>query len=138
MTAVSAVAHLAIIVRDLDAPVALPLAALGLVERRRTAVPGEDAAVAFVQLGRAEIELVQPLSVEGPLRRFLDARGEGLHHLALRVPDIGAAIAQATAAGLRLAGEAPREGAHGTRVAFVHPASLHGLLLELVEEPAAR
>lgn len=136
MTPVPRLEHLAIIVRDLDAQTAVPLAALGLLERSRTSVAGEDAAVAFIQLGQAEIELLEPLSGQGPLRRFLNARGEGMHHLALRVPDVGAAIARATAAGLRMAGPAPRDGAHGTRVAFVHPASLHGLLVEFVEFPS--
>ena len=133
MTAAPRIAHLAVAVRDLDTQTAVPLGALGLVEGSRTSVSSEGAAVSFVHVGQAEIELVQPLAGEGALRRFLDSRGEGLHHLALRVADIEAAIVRATAAGLRLAGPAPREGAHGTRVAFFHPASLHGLLLELVE-----
>lgn len=126
-------AHLAIIVRDLDAQAAVPVSALGLAARDRTTVPGEDVAVSFIPVGPAEVELVQPLSGGGPLARLLDGRGEGIHHLALRVPDIEAAIARATGAGLRLAGSAPRPGAHGTRVAFVRPSSLRGLLVELVE-----
>jgi len=126
-------AHLAIIVRDLDAQTVVPLPALGLAVRDRTSVPGEDVAVAFVPVGAAEVELVQPLSPGGALGRFLEGRGEGIHHLAFRVPDLAAAIAKATGAGLRLAGEGPRTGAHGTRVAFVHPSSLHGLLFEFVE-----
>jgi len=84
-------------------------------------------------VGAAEVELVQPLSPGGPLGQFIDRRGEAIHHLALGVPDLEAAIARATAAGLRFAGQAPRTGAHGTRIAFVHPSSLQGLLLELVE-----
>jgi methylmalonyl-CoA/ethylmalonyl-CoA epimerase len=126
-------AHLAIIVRDLDVQTVVPLAALGLAVRDRTAVPGEGVAVSFVPVGAAEVELVQPLSPGGPLGQFIDRRGEAIHHLALGVPDLEAAIARATAAGLRFAGQAPRTGAHGTRIAFVHPSSLHGLLLELVE-----
>jgi methylmalonyl-CoA/ethylmalonyl-CoA epimerase len=126
-------AHLAIIVRDLDAQTVVPLAALGLVVRDRAAVPGEGVAVSFVPVGAAEVELVQPLSPGGPLGQFLGGRGEGIHHLALLVPDLEAAIARATGAGLRLAGQAPRTGAHGTRIAFVHPSTLMGLLLEFVE-----
>ncbi|HKX17887.1 MAG TPA: VOC family protein [bacterium] len=132
MTTAPRIAHLAVVVRDLDTQTAVPLVALGLVERGRTSVPSEGAAVSFIQLGQGEIELLQPLG-EGVLGQFLDTRGEGLHHLALRVPDIDAAIVRATAAGLRPAGQTPREGAYGTRVAFFHPASLHGLLLEFVE-----
>jgi len=126
-------AHLAIVVRDLDAQTAVPAAALGLAVRDRTTVPSEDVAVSFIPVGPAEIELIRPLSGAGPLARLLEGRGEGIHHLALRVPEIEAAIAKAAGAGLRLAGKAPRPGAHATRVAFVHPSSLHGLLLELVE-----
>jgi methylmalonyl-CoA/ethylmalonyl-CoA epimerase len=126
-------AHLAIIVRDIDVQTVVPLAALGLAVRDRTAVPGEGVAVCFVPVGAAEVELVQPLSPGGPLGQFIDRRGEAIHHLALGVPDLEAAIARATAAGLRFAGQAPRTGAHGTRIAFVHPSSLQGLLLELVE-----
>src|SRR5579859_5330137 len=126
-------AHLAIIVRDLGAQTVLPLPALGLAVRDRTAVPGEGVVVAFVPVGAADVELVQPLSAGGALGRFLDGRGEGIHHVALLVPDLEAAIAKVTGAGLRMAGQGPRAGAHGTRVAFVHPSSLHGLLLELIE-----
>jgi methylmalonyl-CoA/ethylmalonyl-CoA epimerase len=128
-------AHIAVAVRDLGNQTAIPAAALGLTVRGRTAVPGEDAAVAFLPVGDADVELIQPLSATGPLARFLDRQGEGIHHLALRVADVGAAIASATRAGLRLAGPAPRVGAQGTRIAFIHPSSLHGVLLELVEDP---
>ena len=128
-----ALAHLAIIVRDLDAQAAVPVSALGLAVRDRTAIPGEDVAVSFIPVGQAEVELLQPLSAGGPLSRLLEGRGEGIHHVALRVPDIETAIARAAGAGLRLAGSAPRPGAHGTRIVFVHPSSLNGLLIEFVE-----
>ncbi|HLW47085.1 MAG TPA: VOC family protein [bacterium] len=127
-------AHVAVVVRDLDRQTSVPAAVLGLAVRDRAAVSGEDATVSFLRVGRADVELVQPLSQTGPLARFLDAHGESIHHLALRVPDLGAAIAAADRAGLRFAGRAPRLGAHGTRIAFVHPASLHGVLVELVED----
>lgn len=133
MIAAPSLAHLAFIVRDLDAQAAVPVSALGLAVRNRTTVPGEDVAVSFIPVGPADLELIQPRSGGGPLARLLDNRGEGIHHLALRVPDLEAAMARASGAGLRLAGSAPRPGAHGTRIAFVHPSSLHGLLLELVE-----
>jgi methylmalonyl-CoA epimerase len=128
-----ALAHLAIAVRDLDAQAAVPVSALGLAVRDRTTVPSEDAAVAFIPVGSAEVELIQPLSSAGALVRQLEGRGEGIHHVALWVADIDTAIARAVNAGLRLAGTAPRPGARNTRIAFLHPASLHGLLLELVE-----
>jgi methylmalonyl-CoA/ethylmalonyl-CoA epimerase len=134
VSAVPRLAHLAVIVRDRGGETALPVSALGLAVRERTAVPAEDVAVAFVPVGSADVELIEPLSEDGPLARFLAARGEGLHHIALAVPDVEAALAQAAAAGIRVAGPGPRPGARGTRVAFLHPASLHGLLVELVQQ----
>jgi methylmalonyl-CoA epimerase len=123
----------AVVVRDLDRQAVIPAAALSLTVRARTAVPAEDAAVSFLPVGEADVELVQPLSADGALARFLERQGEGIHHIALRVPDIGAAMDCAVRAGLRLAGPAPRPGAHGTSVAFIHPSSLSGLLLELIQ-----
>jgi len=133
VTEVPRLAHLAIIVRDLDAETAVPVSALGLAVRDRTTVSGEEVAVSFIPVGPAEVELIRPLFPGGPLERFLDAHGEGIHHVAFLVPDLDAAIARAEGAGLRLAGRAPRLGAHGARVAFVHPALLNGLLVELIE-----
>ncbi|HEV2356321.1 MAG TPA: VOC family protein [bacterium] len=126
-------AHVALIVRSLDAPASLPVSALDLAPRERTALPGEGVTVSFITMGAACVELIQPVGPPGPLLRFLNARGEGIHHVALRVVDIEAAIARAAGAGIRVSGEAPRPGAHGARVAFLHPASLHGVLVELVE-----
>ena len=126
-------AHLALIVRDLDAQGVLPVAALGLAPRDRTSVVAEDVDVVFVPVASADVELLQPRSAEGALARVLAGRGEGLHHIALWVPDLEAALTKAVHAGLRVAGPAPRRGAHGTRIAFLHPSSLHGVLVELVE-----
>jgi methylmalonyl-CoA epimerase len=128
--------HVAVVVHDLDGQTTVPTAALGLAVRRRATVPAEDAAVGFVPVGQADVELVQPLSRTGPLNRFLDREGEAVHHLALRVADLEAAVEAVARAGLRLAGPELRTGACGTRVAFVHPSSLHGVLIELVEEPS--
>lgn len=133
MTAAPRLAHLAIIVRDLDAETAVPVSALGLSVRDRATVPGEQVAVSFIPVGPAEVELIRPLSPGGPLERFLNAHGEGIHHVALRVADLAAAVARAEAAGLRLAGAAHRQGAHDARVAFLHPSPLGGLLVELIE-----
>lgn len=127
-------AHVAVVVRDLDHQTAIPASALGLSVRDRTALAGEDAAVSFLPVGQAEVELVQPLSPRGALARFLERQGEGIHHVALRVQDVRAAAAFAERAGLQFAGPAPREGARGTSIAFIHPSSLHGVLLELVED----
>jgi methylmalonyl-CoA/ethylmalonyl-CoA epimerase len=87
--------------------------------------------VRFIDSGDAAIELVEPLSSDSPIARFLASRGSGLHHLCLRVPDIEAALARLASLGVRLVDEAPRPGAHGARIAFVHPASTGGILVEL-------
>jgi len=88
----------------------------------------------MLPVGESRVELLESTSPEGPVGRFLSSRGEGVHHLALVVDDLEAALERARRAGLRLIDERPREGAHGTRVAFIHPRSTYGVLLELVEE----
>jgi methylmalonyl-CoA epimerase len=85
----------------------------------------------FVETASATLELVEPLSPDSPVAKFLAERGPGLHHLCLRVADIDAALASLKARGIRLVDETPRAGAHGSRIAFVHPSSAHGLLVEL-------
>ena len=127
-------AHLGVIVHRLDA--AEPFyARLGLSPVRRESLDREHVRIAFLQVADAEIELLEPAGLEGPLGRFLGTRGEGIHHIALEVDDIERALAIATASGMRAIDQAPRPGAHGTRVAFLHPGSAHGILLELVERP---
>jgi LAO/AO transport system kinase len=93
----------------------------------------------FVETGGATLELVQPLSPDAPVARFLAKHGPGLHHLCLRVRDIDAAVAALKARGIQLIDETPRAGAHGSRIAFIHPSSAHGLLVELkaIENPPA-
>ena len=87
--------------------------------------------------GAQRIELVEPASPDSPISSFLEKRGSGIHHLAWRVDDVAAAIAKLKAEGVKMIDESPRPGAHGTRVAFVHPKSTGGVLMELVEEPDA-
>lgn len=96
-------------------------------------VESQKVAVSFVGTGTARIELLQPTAPESTVQKFLDKRGPGLHHIAYRVPDIEAALARLAAAGIRLIDEQPRAGAGGHRVAFLHPHSTHGVLVELVE-----
>ncbi|MCK4471771.1 MAG: methylmalonyl-CoA epimerase, partial [Anaerolineae bacterium] len=90
--------------------------------------------IAFLPVGESEIELVEPLTAESGVARFLEKRGEGLHHICLEVDDIEAALQDLAAKGIRLIDEQPRRGAHG-RVAFLHPKSTHGVLIELIEKP---
>jgi methylmalonyl-CoA/ethylmalonyl-CoA epimerase len=127
-------AHVALIVRNLEASARAFGALLGLAPTGREVLPQEGIRLAFVRIGDARLELMEPRDPRGALGRFLAARGEGIHHLAFTVPDVAAAIAQARAAGLQLIDEAPRHGAGGARIAFLHPSGTHGVLVELVEE----
>ncbi|MBK8013677.1 MAG: methylmalonyl-CoA epimerase [Deltaproteobacteria bacterium] len=129
--------HVSVAVRDLDAAVA-QYQALGLVPRGRESVPSEGAEVAFFDLGATRLELVTPCTPDAPIARSLDKRGEGLHHIALRVPDLDAALARVKAAGLSVVHDGPTPGAGATRVAFVHPKGLSGVLVEFVEKADPR
>jgi methylmalonyl-CoA/ethylmalonyl-CoA epimerase len=83
--------------------------------------------------GDSRIELLEPLGDQSPIKKFMAKRGEGIHHIAIAVDNIEEALGRFKAAGMRLIDETPRTGAHGTRIAFVHPSANHGVLLELVE-----
>lgn len=109
---------------------------LGFAVGSREEVPHEQVRVAMLPLAHGSIELLQPTALESPVGRFLVRRGEGLHHVALRVPDLAAAMARLKAAGTRLVKDEIQRGAGGHRYVFVHPASAGGVLLELVEAEA--
>ncbi len=126
--------HVGIAVRDLDEALRFWELALGMKARGTEDVPAEGVRVALLPAGEAGVELLEPLSPDSPVGRFLLSRGEGVHHLTLEVDDIEEALRRLRAAGVRFAGEAPREGAAGTRVAFLHPSSTGGVLVELVED----
>lgn len=125
--------HIGIAVRDLDAQVSLYRDRLGLALEGIEEVPSQQVRVAFFAAGGSRIELLASTSPDGPIARHIDRRGEGLHHVAYRVPDIRVAMAEAAARGLRLIDEEPRPGAHGTLVCFLHPKSTGGVLTELVQ-----
>jgi len=126
--------HVGVAVEDLDASIALYQSALGaeLVHRARNESEGLEAA--FMRTGEGEVELMHPLRDDSPVGKFLAKRGPGLHHVAYAVGDIEAAMTRASKAGLELIDQAPRRGMHGTRIAFIHPKSVGGVLTELVEE----
>ena len=126
--------HIAIAVHDLEAALAFYRDALGLEVTQRREVPEEGVEIAFLPAGEGEIELLRPLDPEGGVARFLEKRGEGLHHICLRVDDIEAAMERLRAAGATLLSSEPRVGADGTRYVFIHPKSAHGVLLELYEK----
>ncbi|HEV8593930.1 MAG TPA: methylmalonyl-CoA epimerase [Thermoplasmata archaeon] len=124
--------HIGIAVRSL-ADAAKVYEAIGLRVSRQEEVPTEGVRVAFLPVGGSHVELLEPLASQGVIAKFLESRGEGIHHLALAVDDIEDAMARARKAGLAVIDERPRHGARGRKVAFVHPKSAHGVLLEFVE-----
>ena len=131
--AVTALSHVAIAVREADALVKTLVESLGATRGGEELLDGGGLRVVFVHLGPVTIELLEPKSPEHTVAKFLDTRGPGLHHVSLEVRDIAAQVARAKAAGVRLIDESPRPGAHGTQVAFLHPKSLGGVLVELCQ-----
>jgi len=127
--------HVAIVVPDIEAARATWEGALGLSAGTLERIESQAVDVLVMDAGGQRIELVAPTCPDSPVSRFLERRGPGLHHLAWRVDDLDAALAHLRSAGLRLIDEEPVPGAHGTRVAFLHPKSMGGVLTELVEEP---
>lgn len=125
--------HIAIAVEDLEAAVALYSAILGHEEAGREEVASEGVRIAFFEAGDSRIELLEAMTEDSVVGRFLARRGPGLHHIALEVADIDAALARCKAAGLETISEAPRVGAGGRRVAFLRPGSTGGVLVELSE-----
>jgi methylmalonyl-CoA/ethylmalonyl-CoA epimerase len=93
----------------------------------------DGATIVALPFGESEVELLAPRDADGPIARFLARRGPGIHHVCYRVPDLDAALAACRAAGYRLIDDSPRTGAGGRRIAFVHPKSTAGILLELTE-----
>lgn len=125
------IAHIGIAVPDLDAVLPFYRDILGLVPRPAEVADG--ATIVSIPFGESDVEFLQPRSAEGPVAKFLATRGPGIHHVCYRVPDLPAALAACRAAGIRLVDEEPRTGAHGKRIAFLHPKSTGGILVELTD-----
>lgn len=130
---VSKLDHVGIAVKDVEAAARLYTDVLGLSLHGIEVVPDQQVKVAFIPVGDSEIELLQSTTPDGPVARFIEAKGEGIQHIAVRVSDIGEAIQRCKDAGLRLIDEKPRKGAGGALIAFVHPKSSNGVLLELCQ-----
>jgi methylmalonyl-CoA/ethylmalonyl-CoA epimerase len=108
---------------------------LGFTEMETEVVASEKVKVGFLRLGnRANLELLEPTAADGAMRKFLDKRGPGIHHICLRVKGIDQIVATLKAKGVRLINEQAKMGAHGCRVAFIHPESTGGVLIELSEK----
>jgi len=124
--------HIGIAVGDLSSAKRFYEESLGLrVEREETL---GEMKIAFVPIGGVNIELIQSTTPEGVISKFIANRGEGIHHIAYEVEDVAAALEELTAQGVKLVDRAPRAGAHGTQVAFVHPKGALGVLTELVSK----
>jgi methylmalonyl-CoA/ethylmalonyl-CoA epimerase len=125
--------HVAYVVADLDAALPLFVARFGLPVEVREVMSEQGVEAVMLGAGGAGVELITPLDPDGAIARFLDKRGEGLHHVAFGVPDISAALAELARDGVELIDTTARRGLGGHLVAFVHPRSAAGALTELVE-----
>lgn len=128
------ISHLGIATKGIDEALKFWQDALGLEQTHTETVEDQKVRVAMLPIGETRIELLEPTSPDSPISKFLEKRGGGLHHIAVEVENIEAALAQLKANGARLIDEKPRIGADDCLVAFVHPASAGGVLLELVQE----
>ena len=125
--------HLGIATKGIDEALKFWEDALGLENVHTEIVEDQKVRVAMLTLGESRIELLEPTSEDSPISKFLEKRGGGIHHIAVEVEDIEAALAKLKTQGARLIDENPRRGAEGCLVAFVHPSSTGGVLLELVQ-----
>jgi methylmalonyl-CoA epimerase len=123
--------HIGIAVRDLEAALAFYRDALGLEVEASEEVSSQRVRAHFIPVGGSNLELLEATAPDSTIARYVEKRGPGLHHITLRVDDIAAALAQVKARGARLVDEQPRPGAEGALVAFIHPSSAHGVLVEL-------
>jgi methylmalonyl-CoA/ethylmalonyl-CoA epimerase len=128
--------HLGVAVRDLGERLSLYREGLGLDIGGVEEVQSEGVRVALIPAGRTRIELLQPLSGASTVARFLERRGEGVHHICFEVEDLEATLARLKEGGVATAGAVGRPGAEGTRIAFLHPRGTGGILIELRERPA--
>ncbi len=123
--------HIGIAVSNISEALAFYRDALGLEVEAPEEVPSQRVRAHFIPAGESAIELLEATAEDSPIAKYIARRGPGVHHITLRVDDISAALAQLKARGVRLIDETPRPGAHGSQVAFIHPSSAHGVLVEL-------
>jgi methylmalonyl-CoA epimerase len=127
--------HVAIAVHDLDAAISWYERAFGATVEHRETVESDGVAEALLRVADSYIQLLTPTREDSPVAKYLERKGEGLHHVGYRVDDCAKALESVKAAGGRVIDEAPRRGSRGTMVAFVHPKTSFGTLIELVQEP---
>ena len=125
--------HIGIAVKSLSEAAKVYEETLGLKISGYDQVDDQGVRLAMLNLGESRIELLEPTGADSPIAKFMTKRGEGIHHIAVRVDNIEKTLERLQAAGARLIDSVPRRGAHNTRTAFIHPSSTNGVLLELVE-----
>ena len=125
--------HVAIVVADLEATIALYTGTLGFAQLYREIVADQGIEAVGIRTGDSVIELLRPLSEDSPIAKFRGDAATKMHHIAYRVADINAELARLRAEGVRLIDETPRKGAHGNTIAFLHPKSTGGVLTELCQ-----
>ena len=125
--------HIGIAVRSIDTAVEF-YRMIGIEPGAREVITDQGVEVQMLPAGEARLELLQPIRDDSPISSFLTKRGEGLHHIALKVKDLKSVLSRLKSRGIRLIDEEPRFGAGGQRIAFVHPRSTGGVLIELVED----
>ena len=133
MFPVKALNHVGIAVRSIDDQRAHYEGTLGAQFEGVEDVPSQKVRVAFYRMGDVRLELLEPTDPASPIAKFLESRGEGLHHLAFTVDDIQERIEELKNEGLRMIDDSPRQGAHHMQIAFIHPKSTHGVLTELCQ-----
>ncbi len=124
--------HIAIAVKSVNEALKDYQSVLNIDRLEFEVVPNEKVKVAMLELEDTRIELMEPTSADSPIKKFLDERGEGIHHIAITADDIERDVAKASAKGMKMLGGL-RSGSYGRRITFIHPKSLHGVLTELCE-----
>jgi methylmalonyl-CoA/ethylmalonyl-CoA epimerase len=125
--------HIGVAAKEMEEVLKFFTEKLGMVVEGYETIEDQAVRVAFLPLGEGEIEILESIRPDGPIARFIEARGEGIQHIALRVDDLEEALRTLKAKGVRLIDETPRRGAGGARIAFIHPKETHGVLIELCE-----
>ena len=126
--------HVAVVVRNLDAALGFYQHTLGLTLESVLPIPSDGVRIAFLPVGESRVELVEPTDASTGVARFLDSRGEGFHHVCFEVPHLADTLTRLAIEGVELIDSVPRKGGEGP-VAFLHPGSCHGVLVELIEAP---
>jgi methylmalonyl-CoA/ethylmalonyl-CoA epimerase len=134
MSELTEIDHVAIAVQDLDAAIAYYEQTFGVTVAHREVVESDGVEEALLKVADSYVQLLTPTRDDSPVAKYLANKGEGLHHIGYRVADCGAALERVKAEGHRVIDEAPRPGSRGTTVAFIHPKTAFGTLIELVQE----